>query len=329
MFGAGVPIDRALQLLATQSEDPTMKSIAADLDKRIGQGLPLHAAFECQKGAFSEIQLGLLRVGERSGGLQQVLFSLADYEQRRRELTMKVRSALTYPAFLMILTTFMLVVIPPYLFRGLFAMLENSQVELPLISRIVVAVSGFIRTPDFWALCFGAMASLAVVQPMLLRHRGFRLNLVELTLRVPVLGRFYRVLVTTRFARAMEILLKVGEGPLQGLPTAAQAAGCPVLKERIVHSVAALKGGSNFVEALTAAEFFPDSFLLTLRAGEESAQLVDIMARTTQMYESELNHSIDTLTDLLEPMIMLFMGIIVGVVIVATMLPMMAMLRTL
>lgn len=328
MFGSGVPIDRALQLLSTQSDDKRMCAVAADINKRIGQGLPLSAAFECQ-GVFTGIQLGLLRVGERSGRLQTILGRLADYEEKRRDLTMKVRAALTYPAFLVVLTTFLLVVIPPYLFQGLFAMLEDSKVELPLISRVVVALSAFIRSPFFWLLCLAAGVSAALVFPRLAREPGFREKMAVLTLKLPVAGHFYRVLVTTRFARALGLQLDVGEGPLAGMGMAAKASGCQVLEARILDSVASLKGGATFVESLAAADYFADSFLLMLRAGEESAELPDIMGRTTAMYEGELEYAIETFANLLEPLIMLSMGIIVGIVVVATMLPMMKMIQTL
>ncbi len=329
MFGSGVPINQALGLLSTQSEDKRMASVAAEIDRGIGQGLPLHAAFERQGHAFTGIQLGLLKVGERTGELEQVLVRLADYEEKRRQLMMKVRSALTYPAFLMALTTFLLVVIPPYLFQGLFAMLEDSDVELPLISQIVMAVSSFIRTPDFWVLCIAALVAFFIALPRLARNRAFQVGMIEVILRLPVMGRFYRVLVTTRFAQAMELQLEVGEGPLQGLPVAALAAACPVLENKIPDSLASLKGGATFVEALEAAEYFPDSFVLMLRAGEESAELPDIMARTSAMYQSELDHAIETFANLLEPIIMMVMGILVGIVVVATMLPMMKMIQNL
>jgi type IV pilus assembly protein PilC len=329
MFSAGVPIDRALQMLSEQSEDQRMANIAADINQRINQGIPLHTAFQQQRQAFSHLQLALLKIGERTGRLEKVLHRLADYEEKRRHINMKVKSALTYPAFLMIITGFMLIVIPPYMFQGLFAMLESSSTELPLITKFVVAVSNFIRTPYFWLLVIVSVLSLVLALPKISEHGETKLHLSKLILQLPIAGDLFRILGTTRFARALELQLQVGEAPLTGLPIAGMASDNPVLQESILSCVDGLKSGSTFVESLALADFFPNAFLSMLRAGEESAQLPDIVGRSAEMYEAQLDQAIDTFSNLLEPLVMLVMGVLVGIVVVATMLPMIKMIETL
>jgi type IV pilus assembly protein PilC len=327
MFSAGVPLIRAMDLLGDQTEDPRMAAIARRIAHEIGSGHTLSRAFQVHRRAFTKLQLGLIRVGERTGQLQRVLYRLADYEEKRRGISMRVRSALTYPAFLLAITSFMLVVLPPYMFQGLFTMLESQSVELPLITKIVLAVSNFIRSPGFWILLIVGVVALALALPKFVNNPDAQMVVSKALVQVPVVGNLYTILATARFARAMELQLLVGEGPLTGLSVAAQASGTPILEESIVDSIDALKSGCSFVESLERADFFPPTFLSMLGAGEESASLPDVMQRTADMYEKELEYAISTFTDLLEPMIMLFMGILVGIVVVATMLPMVNLLQ--
>ena len=329
MFAAGVPLDRSLHLLGDQTDDKKIAAVARDISEKISGGVPLYLAFEQQKDVFSKLQMAMLRVGERTGELETVLFRLADYEEKRRGITMKVRSALTYPAFLLLITSFMLIVLPPYMFQGLFAMLESQKMELPLITKVVLALSNFVRGPLFWLLVILVVAAGAALLPQLLKNKSFQLQLARLIGQTPVLGRLSVVLASTRFARALEIQLAVGEGPLQSLSIAAMASSNPVLEDAIGEATEALKSGATLVDSLEATQFFHPTFLSMLRAGEESAELPDIIARTASMYEEELDYAMETFTDLLEPMIMLFMGVLVGVGVMATMLPMVKMLQNL
>lgn len=329
MFRAGVPLSRALSMLAGQSEDRAMAGVAADIEEKVARGVSLQAAFAGHAGVFGPLQLAMLRVGERTGQLETVLFNLADYEEKRRGLAMRVRSALTYPGFLFLVTTAMLVVIPPFLFQGLFSMLESQKMELPLLTRVVLAVSHFIRSPFFWVLCGTVGVVGAASMPKLAHYPLVRLRAAEWLLEVPVLGKVYRTISTTRFARAMELQLVVGESPLNSLKIAAQASGNPVLEESMPRGLEALKEGCTLVESLEMTEFFSPSFLSLLRAGEESASLPDIMGRTAKMYEEEVDYAVDAFTNLMEPLVMLWMGTMVGVVVVATILPMVKMLQNL
>ncbi|MGE0489680.1 MAG: type II secretion system F family protein [Vulcanimicrobiota bacterium] len=329
MFTAGISLDRALHLLADQSEDAKMAEVSRDLAQRISQGIPLSKAFSTHQQAFSNIQVRLLTVGERTGNVDAILHRLALYEEKRRAVTMKIRGALTYPAFLMAIATFMLVVLPPYMFKGLFQMIETTAVDPPLITVLVVGFSKFVRTPWFWGMVLALVGMGVTVGPSLWRQPGFRLWLAERILATPVLGRTYQNLGTARFARAMELQLQVGEGPLAGFRLSAEASDNPVLSRSIEGAIEALKGGEGFTDSLKATGFFPNSFLQVMRAGEESADLPEMMGRMATMFEEELDHSIDTFTALLEPLVMLVMGIIVGVVVIATMLPMMQLIQNL
>ncbi len=329
MFAAGIQFNRALELLGVQSDDPGMRAVAEDVARRVDSGVPLTRAVAAHPQAFSTIQVRMIQVGERTGNLDEILKELAVYEEKRRATTMKVKSALTYPAFLIVISTFMLIVIPPYMFQGLFQMIQTSSTELPLITKVVLAISDFIRTPLFWILLIVLVGGGLLAAPVLLRQPPVRRRLAQTALATPGLGRVYRMIATARFARAMQLQLEVGESPLQAVVLGAQASDNPLLEDGIERSVEALRNGDTLVESLQQAEFFPYGFLHVLKAGEEAGDLPTMMERMAVMYETELETSLETFTSLLEPMVMLVMGIIVGIVVIATMLPMMQLLQNL
>lgn len=329
MVASGVGLDRSLDHLSLQSDQASMGPVCAELARRVSTGTPLSNAFAAHSKVFTQLQIRMLAVGERTGNLDLVLARLATYEEKRRGTTMKVKSALTYPLFLVVLATFMLIVLPPYMFGGLFQMIASSGVEPPLITRVVMALSHFIRSPFFWILTFVGLVAASKLGPPLWANPSVRRETFERLGGAPVVGPFLQVLATARFARALELQLQVGENPLVGLAMACEASGNPVLAGNADEIVAALKGGETLVDSLKGCGFFPRTFLDLVRAGEESAQLPDMLGRSADMYEIDLDQAIDRFTALLEPMIMLVMGSIVGVVVIATMLPMMTLIQNL
>lgn len=329
MVAAGVPLDRSLDHLGAQADQAAMARLSADLARQISAGIPLSRAFASHSGVFSPLQVRMLAVGERTGNLDVVLARLATYEEKRRATAMKVKSALTYPLFLIVLATFMLIVLPPYMFGGLFAMIATSGVEPPLLTRLVIAVSDFIRTPVFWLLLGGGVVGLVKLAPSLWQRPELRVLVYEELRKAPGAGRFLQILATSRFARALELQLHVGESPLVGLQMACEASGNPLLEASVNEVVSALKGGETLVDSLAVSGFFPRTFLDLVRAGEESAQLPEMLGRSALLYETDLDQAIDAFTSLLEPLVMLVMGVIVGIVVIATMLPMMTLLQNL
>jgi len=330
LFRAGVSLPRSLRLLSEQSEDKQMRAVAAELCRRLDAGSSFAQAMAMHQHAFTAIQLRMIQIGERTGTLDTILTQLAAYEEKRRGAILRVKSALTYPAFLLVLCSFALIVLPPYMFSGLFQMISQSGTRPPLITVLVIGFSNFVRSPAFWVLLVAGGVGLAVLAPPFLRQPHVRRALAHWMLGLPVVGRLYRLLAVTAFARAMALQLEVGDSPLAGLKLTAEATGNPVLEECIPLAVEGLRdGGLTLVDSLARTQFFPRSFLHMLRAGEETAEVAQMMSRVADMYEADLDQTLDAFAALLEPLVMLGMGIVVGIIVVATMLPMMQLIQNL
>jgi type IV pilus assembly protein PilC len=329
MLASGVRIDRSLLLLGRQEDDPRMAEVCRSLYTQVNNGKPLSVAMSQWGDIFSTLEQRLVQVGEMTGNIDAILDRLAAYEESRRRIAMRVQSALTYPLFIFTLAIIALVLMPPYLFGGLFKLIENFGVEIPLLTRIVLFFAKIVSSPIFAVIFIGGLIAAVRLVPGLLARPDYRLALSRFGLRLPVVGASLRTIAVTRFARAMEIMLNCGINIDQALHMSFTASANPVLIERLPAALNRLRSGATLREVLADTEFFSNGFLSMVSIGEESGKLPTLLSRIAQMYEMELGYTLETLVAALEPIMLLIMGILVGFFIIATMLPMMQVIRTL
>lgn len=322
MVLAGVTVDRSLDYLADQSEDPKLVEICRGMAQRVQNGFPLSAAMACYPRAFSKLQLRLVQMGEKTGLLDQVLLELSHYEEKERALVLKIKSALGYPSFIFVIATIMMVTIPPYIMKGMFELIEGSGVQPPLITIVVMKITTFLRSPLFYigSLALAALGYLLV--PRWLSHRENQKWVASQVEKVPGLGAVYRGLAYARFSRALSVQIECGMNPLSSLPISAEVTENPILIDAIKSATEMLSQGDSFSESLNSTGFFPKLMLNMVQAGEESASLGELLHKAAEMYEAEVDHSLDIFTAMLEPAIMAFIGAMVGTLVLATMLPM-------
>ncbi len=329
MFRAGVPVERSLTLLAEQLDDPEMSAVAELVSSRVRNGHYLSNSMAACKGAFTGLQLRLVHIAEASGTMDETLLQLSHYEERHRAMVMKVKSAITYPAFTFGVAMLMMITIPPYLMEGIFNMVTGLGQELPLLTKIVMAGCSILRSGWFYLLGSLALVAAWFGLPKLFENEKFALRYTRFVLRIPCLGETMRTVAVARFVRALAVQLSVGISPIVALSLAGKASDNPVLEQEAKASIEALKDGCTLEESMSASGFFPTMVLQMVRAGEESGQVADMLDRLAEIYEVELENTLDILTALLEPMVMVFMGVVVGVLVVSTMSPLMKVIQTL
>lgn len=322
MVLAGLTIDRSLDYLAEQSEDPKLADICRGMSRRIQGGYKLSQAMGCYPRAFSRLQLRLVQMGEKTGLLDQVLLELSRYDEKERELMLKVRSTVSYPSFILAVAMIMMIFVPPFLMKGMFSMIEGSGVKPPLITIVVMRITEFLRTPLFYVLFFAGGALIWKIWPIWVAKPGNQRRVARFVMAMPALGRVYHTLGVARFARAFSVQIGCGMNPLGALPISAEVTENPLLIDVIREATGNLSQGESFSVSLEATGFFPKLMLNMVQAGEESAQLSELLNKTAEMYEAEVEHALDTFTALLEPVIMCGIGLMVGVLVLATMLPM-------
>lgn len=329
MSTSGVRIDRALHLLSKQEDDPNMAHVCHSLEHMVNNGNSLSISMGNFPDVFSTLELRLIQVGEMTGNIDRIFERLANYEESRRRVTMRVKSALTYPAFIFIVALAALIFLPTYVFGGLFKLIENFGTKIPMITQIVLVFARIVSNPIFMLSVVVGAVAVARFGPALLKQPSIQRRLTRTGLRLPGVGNALRIIAITRFARALEIMLNCGVSMDQSVTLAFAACGNPILQQRQSIALERLKAGDSIRDALHACKFFTYGFLSMVSVGEESGKLPTLLARIAQMYEVELDYTLDTLVAALEPAVLLIMGILVGFFIIATMLPMMQVIRTL
>jgi type IV pilus assembly protein PilC len=325
MVGAGVPIDQALHHLTLQCEDKQMVLVCDRLASKISHGITLSTAFSSFPRAFTRLQMRMIQVGEKTGNIHRVLNELSDHEEKERRTVMKVKGSLTYPLFILVIATLMMIFIPPYIMKGLFGMIESSGVKPPMITLIVLHVTNFLRSPLFY---FGFALITAATMLFLPGWVGsHRREVSKLLTSVPVLGKVYTIVGIARFARALSLQLDCGVDTRTALEMSGEASDNVLLEEAGRKATVGLSNGQTISMSLQETGFFPSLLLKMVQVGEESGHLPDLLQRTADIYEQDLDSALDSFTALLEPMVMMGMGLVVGTLVISTMLPMMQVLQ--
>lgn len=322
MFEAGVSLTRALDQLAEQSEDPLLRQAAQGLVKGLQAGKSLSRVMADFPWAFTTVSRRLIQAGEHSGRLAQVLLRLADNEEQMLEMSQKVKNSLVTPALVSLCCLVLVVALPPLCLRGLLTMLKETGVALPWPTRMLLVFSSLLCNGWFYVGLFALTAVAWWATRRLLALPTASLRFWQALMWLPLIGPTLRTLAVIHFGQTLASMLDSGNSLLVALPLSAQATGNPILQNSISLAVTRLTEGETLAEALIACPFFPRSFVLSLRAGEESGSVAQLLLSLVKLYRLELEQRLSSFASALEPLVMSLVGAIVGFVVVATLLPM-------
>lgn len=320
LLRAGVPILKAIGIINEQSEDLAFKKILGQIYENVKNGASFSSALSQYPDTFSPLYIALVSAGESSGNLDQSLLRVTEYRQKQEEILSRVRSSMIYPA-LMALTgvgtiIFMLAFVMPRLL-GIFSRLGG---QLPLPTRILIQLSEAVRQPWLWIS--GVIVAIIVI--MLLRKKNAAQSkaMSLLILRLPLFGAFTLKIQIARFARTMELLIKSGISVLEAIRNTAPVVSNTALREDLVTCLQVIKEGGSFGQSLKKTKRFPNFMINLLSVGEESGKLDEALGEIANFYERESDEAVRIVTSLLEPLMILSMGLVVGFIVIAMLLPM-------
>jgi len=329
MFSSGVNLDRALQMLGEQMSNPGLRKACQELSKQVQSGHYLSNAMRRLPWAFTNLQIRLVAVGEKSGQLGGVFVRLAEYEEKRVEIEMKVRSALVMPIILSCLCLTMVALVPPFLFQGLFEILKETGGTLPWPTRVLMLLSGLMTNPLSYLVVAVLAATFFRVAWSLYQKPNTARRFFGWIRSLPIFGNTLKMLSVTRFAHTLSTLTHVGIPILQALEHSAAASDDPYLIYHMSRVIETVTDGEPLGTALHDSDCFPAGFCHGVSAGEESGRLSAMLESLSRLYEVELMQSIETLSKALEPLMMAVIGVIVGFTVVATLLPMLKVIESL
>src|SRR5215203_877240 len=322
MINAGLPIVRALYVLSEQTENPKLKDVVVEVRKDVEAGNFLSQALEKHPKVFSRLYVEMVKAGEVGGMLDGVLLRVADQMERDQDLRRKVKSAMTYPVVVFILAilaaSFMLIFIVP-VFAGLF---EDLGGTLPLPTRICMAISGILTS--FWGILVYAGMALAVV--LFLRWKRTeqgRKVWGRAVLRIPAkIGDVMKKVVLARFARTLSTLSAAGVPILQAIEITATSSGNWVVEKALLKSRDAIREGIPLYKPLETEPVFPPMVTRMIAVGEETGDIDGMLTKIAEFYESEVDAAVKALTALIEPIMVVVVGGIVGAIVISMYLPM-------
>jgi type IV pilus assembly protein PilC len=320
MINSGLSLIRALHILEEQTESEKLRETTKSVRTDVERGASLAQALSRHPKVFSRLYVAMVKAGETGGVLDRVLLSLASTIEKQVELKRKIKSAMTYPvavfAIVIIIVTAMLLFVVP-MFEELYSELGG---QLPLPTRLLLAVSGFVGKFAPFIIVAEVLAAWGL-RRWVATDKG-RAVWDSLKLRIPVFGKLIHKTAITRFCRTLSVLLRSGVPVLESLEITSETVGNTVLARAVKDTQEAVKSGESIATPLAAHPVFPPMVVQMLAVGEETGAVDDMLERVADFYDQEIEATVDALTSLLEPLLIVVMGSTVGGMVVALYMPM-------
>jgi general secretion pathway protein F len=315
LLEAGLTLDRSLGVLAELTPEEHVVRVLQDLQERVRGGATFSAALQAQDGQFNKLYVNMVRAGEASGALDQVLGRLADYLERSAELRGSVTSALVYPMILLVVAGLSVIMLLVFVVPQFTVLFEDMGAALPLPTRIVVGAGDLFR--GYWWAMLVAVAAIAVLAERWLQNPANRRRFDYRLMALPLIGDLVWKIETARFAHTLAALLKNGLPLLSGLNLAKEVVGNRKIGDGLDEVGDGLKHGRGLSEPLTSRAVLPQLALQMIRVGEESGTLDAMLAKVADIFDRETRTSLQRMLTLLEPALIIGLGVIVAGIIVS------------
>lgn len=322
MMRTGIPITRCLETLSGQGDDPRLRDVIDFIYKKVSEGVMMSHAISQIPRVFSHMYVSMVRIGESTGALAENLDMLGGWMERDYQLVRKVKAALTYPVFVLTLSFVLTMGLFYYILPGFVKIFDEMQVPLPLITRVVMAMTNAVRNPGAWMVFLGVAAALYFFVKDQMATEPGRIRFYRLAMVVPVLGPMLRQAALARFCSSMTALLSVGVDLVAALRLAANASGSPLLAQDGIPMSSALRDGSQLSEYMESRrDLYPGSVIQMLNAGEETSNLDVMFGRLGTFYNEEVNYLIEGFSAVLEPVMLAGVALVVGTIVMSVFLP--------
>ena len=319
MINSGLPLVQSLDILAKQSENKALRKVIEEILYDVESGQTLADAIGKHPKVFTDLYKNMVAAGEAGGILDTILLRLATFLEKADALKRKIKGAMIYPAVIFTVagaavSVLLIFVIPT--FQEMFA---SAGVQLPMPTLIVIGLSEFLQA--YWWGVFGAIIAFLVLIRQWYKTPGGQLVLDKLILNVPILGPLQRKAAIARFTRTLGTLVSSGVSILDGLEITARTAGNRVIHDAIMESRTSIAGGETISEPLKKSGVFPPMVVQMINVGEQTGGLDEMLTKIADFYDEEVDAAVEALLSALEPIMIVFLGVVVGGMIIAMYLP--------
>lgn len=320
LISANVSMVQALKILVDQTNNVTLKMIVSEVADEVDSGETLSEALGKRANIFSNFYVSVIRSGETSGKLDEVLSYLADEMEKDYDMMSKIKGAMIYPAFVLSALVVVGVVMMIFVVPKLTGILTESGAELPITTRILIGTSGFMQK-YWWVLIAIVVGFVASFKWYVSRPQGKR-QLDYIKLRLPIFGHLFQLIYLVRFTRSMNTLIVGGVTIDNSLKVAAEVVGNKIYQELIEETIKEVEDGNSISSVFINSKTIPKMVSQMLNIGEKTGKMDVILERITNFYGREISNMVANLMTLMEPLIMVVMGVAVGMMVAAVILPM-------
>ena len=319
LIKAGLPIVAALDAIIEQEGEGELNSLLKNVRQDISTGESLSEAFGKHANRFSNLYISSLQTGEKSGALPTAISRYIEYMKKTDEIKKKVISASVYPVILIVASFFVLIFLMIYVVPGITGTFLETNTQLPLITSLLLSISNFIRSNFIYIFLLGVLAVIAIT--LFRRTDAGRLYIDRLKLVIPFFGNLYINYSTSKLARAMAAMLDGGMPLVESIKISSGALDNLILKGHLEDVTSNLEEGGSFAESLSMVETFPKMAVRMVDAGESGGALEQVLNDVADFYDNDVDEKLSIMTSAIEPALMVFMGLLIGLIVLALYLP--------
>ncbi len=319
MINAGLPLVQALDILANQSENPALKDVTRQVVFDVESGNTMADALRKHPKAFTDLYVNMVAAGEVGGILDTILMRLAVFIEKNDALVRKVKGAMIYPAVIMSVAAIAITVLLIFVIPTFQTMFASANIALPLPTRIVIGLSHSLRT--YWWVVAGAAFGAGTMTKRYYATSNGKLAIDRMLLRAPILGDVLRKSAVSRFTRTLGTLISSGVSILEGLEITAKTSGNRVIQDAIMESRASIAGGETIAAPLKKSQVFPPMVISMIAVGEQTGGLDEMLTKIADFYDEEVDAAVSGLLAMMEPLMIVFLGVVVGGMVIAMYLP--------
>ncbi len=322
MINAGLPLIQCLEILSTQSENAALRKAVSDIKVQVEGGATFSDALRRHPKVFDDLYVNMVHAGEVGGLLDTILGRLSKHIEKAMKLKAQIKSAMVYPSAIcgiavIVITVLMIWVIP--VFEKMFKEMSNGKMALPGPTQLVIDTSNFFQ--GNWYFMIGAIVAAVVAIKKYYGTPKGRLAIDKLLLKVPIFGDLIRKASVAKFTRTLGTLLSSGVPLLEALTICAKTSGNKVVEGALLDAKVSISGGKTISDPLSKSGTFPKMVTHMIAVGESTGALDSMLGKIADFYEEEVDQAVASLTALLEPMMMVFLGVTIGFIVIAMYLP--------
>jgi type IV pilus assembly protein PilC len=320
MLTAGIPLVQAFEIVGSGNDKPSMQKLILDIKADVEGGTSLHEALAKHPLYFDDLFVNLVEAGEQAGALESLLDKIATYKEKTEALKKKVKKALFYPAAVLVVAVVVTVVLLIFVIPQFEALYKGFGADLPAFTQFVIGISRFIQTKGlFLGAVLGGLAwSFFYFKK---RSKAMREFLDRAVLKIPVIGPILNQAAIARYARTLSTMFAAGVPLVEALESVAGATGNIVYEKAVLRMRDEVSTGQRLQRAMEATGLFPNMVNQMIAVGEEAGSLDEMSGKVATFYEAEVDNAVDAMSSLLEPMIMVILGVLVGGLVIAMYLP--------